>query len=164
MLPGKEKCFKPPGWRSETLKQQPSDSCSPCARHFLTATNLILSPSFYTIRYKNATEILGPAGKICRTAMIKSEGQTTWRFSMCLSLANPLDSAFFQVPQLCLHVADQIQSTVPPGPACSSARETPPRMVSQAVTGAPSSRIYAASSPAGRERGLSGVTVMKERA
>lgn len=104
--------FQTSGWRSETLKQQPSDSCSPCARHFLTATNLILSLSFYTIWYKNATEILGPAGKICRTAMIKSEGQTTWRFSMCLSLANPLDSVFFQVPQLCLHVADQIQRTV----------------------------------------------------
>ena len=93
-----KKCPSPPFQETETLKLLPSDSCSPCAKHFLTATNLILALSFYTIRYKNATEILGPAGKICRTAMIKSEGQTTWRFSMCLSLANPLDSAFFQVP------------------------------------------------------------------
>ena len=39
MFPGNKKCSKSPE-RSETLKQPPSDSCSPCARHFLTATNL----------------------------------------------------------------------------------------------------------------------------
>jgi hypothetical protein len=55
--------FQTSGWRSETLKQQPSDSCSPCARHFLTATNLGLLPIFYTLWYKNATEILAPAAK-----------------------------------------------------------------------------------------------------
>ena len=34
-------------FRSETLKLLPSDSCSPCAKHFLTATNLGLSSIFY---------------------------------------------------------------------------------------------------------------------
>ena len=40
-----KKCFKSSGF--ETLKRAPSDSCSPCAKHFLTATNLGLSLLFY---------------------------------------------------------------------------------------------------------------------
>lgn len=161
--------FQTSGWRSETLKQQPSDSCSPCARHFLTATNLILSLSFYTIRYKNATEILGPAGKICRTAMIKSEGQTTWRFSMCLSLANPLDSAFFQVPQLCLHVADQIQRAVTQHCAAGSGLlQRQGNAAADGIAGGdPALPAPGYTLPAPRQAGSGGypgVTVMKERA
>ena len=37
----------PPFQETETLKLLPSDSCSPCAKHFLTATNLGLSSIFY---------------------------------------------------------------------------------------------------------------------
>ena len=38
-----KKCPSPPFQETETLKLLPSDSCSPCAKHFLTATNLGLS-------------------------------------------------------------------------------------------------------------------------
>ena len=42
-----KKCPSPPFQETETLKLLPSDSCSPCAKHFLTATNLGLSSIFY---------------------------------------------------------------------------------------------------------------------
>ena len=42
-----KKCPSPPFQETETLKLLPSDSCSPCAKHFLTATNLGLSSTFY---------------------------------------------------------------------------------------------------------------------
>ena len=56
------------------------------------------------------------------------------------------------------------QTAVPSGGVSASIRDTPSRMVSQAVTGLPYRRRKAASSPASSARGLWGVTVINRAA
>ena len=71
-----KKCPSPPFQETETLKLLPSDSCSPCAKHFLTATNLVFDCiSYFTgNRPRLQQKIPPPQGEKTARFLVRCDG------------------------------------------------------------------------------------------
>ena len=77
-----KKCPSPPFQETETLKLLPSDSCSPCAKHFLTATNLGLSSIFYRTAPEKSIFFCRTSQFFCRRSHVPRGNTMLYQYNL----------------------------------------------------------------------------------